>query len=517
MDKQTQSVVDRLVKDFPFYSENVLRIRPKEGGQSIPFKLNKAQLYIHKQIEEQLKRTGKVRKLILKGRQQGCSTYVGGRYYHKTSTRMGVNTFIFAHDSEASASLYSMVTNYYDESERALQPTLGAKNYNEMNFSKLKSGYKVGTAGTVGLGRSKTFQLVHWSEVAYSPNAADHAAGILQTVPDNDDTEIILESTANGEGDFFHTACMQAMSGLGDFELIFVPWYWQDEYVRKAEEIELEEDEREYLSLFGPDGLTVEHLVWRRAKVAEFQGDVRRFKREYPFTPEEAFEASDEESYIKALDIRKARNTKQIDSNAPLIFGVDPARLGKDSFAVCHRKGRTITKLHRYPKQRLDEAAEMLAKEIQQYKPYKVYIDCGGLGVGVYDILVGKGFSNIVVKVDFGARTVSDKDRHYNKTAEMFDRFKAWLADDPCSIDCGDAEGAAIQAQISSRKYKWVNNSQLRMESKDEVKKDLRQSPDDGDAVLLTFAEEIAGYNIYTPAMQMNQPLVLNRNFNVFE
>jgi hypothetical protein len=234
-------------------------------------------------------------------------------------------------------------------------------------------------------------------------------------------------------------------------------------------------------------------------------------------TPEEAFEASGEDSYVQALDIRKARNTPRVDSNAPLIFGVDPARLGGDRFAVCHRKGRTITKLHRYPQLRIDQSAEMLAREIEQYKPYKVYIDCGGLGVGIYDILVGKGYGNIVQKVDFGSRFVADKSRHYNKTAEMFDRFKAWLADEPASISCGDQEGAAIQAQISSRKYKWVNNSLLRMESKDEVKKDLRQSPDDGDSVLLTFAEEIANYNVYTPAMQMTRPIVMEHGFKLFE
>ena len=73
-----------------------------------------------------------------------------------------------------------------------------------MFFDKLDSGYKVGTAGTKGVGRSSTIQLFHGSEVAFWPHADAHAAGVLQAVPDVEGTEVILESTANGVGNLFH-------------------------------------------------------------------------------------------------------------------------------------------------------------------------------------------------------------------------------------------------------------------------------------------------------------------------
>ena len=80
--------VARLMEDFPTFAADNLKIRPKDGDLS-DLKFNKAQLYIHSEAEKQRKKTGRVRKVIVKGRQQGCSTYVEGRAYHYTAIRKG--------------------------------------------------------------------------------------------------------------------------------------------------------------------------------------------------------------------------------------------------------------------------------------------------------------------------------------------------------------------------------------------------------------------------------------------
>lgn len=493
------AIKHRLLTDLPYFAEHQLKIQPKGGGNAVPLVLNRAQAYLHERLEDQRRRTGKVRAIILKGRQQGCSTYVGGRYYHKTVSQHGRLTFIFAHDTAASESLYGMVQNYYDLSDHGFRPELGARNHKELLFPLLKSGYKVGTAGTKGLGRSKTFQMVHWSEVAYSPNADDHAAGILQTVADMPDTEIILESTANGEGDYFHLAAMQALAGIGDFELIFIPWYWQDEYKRpvpadfaleQSREDEEFTSEQEYYDLFAADGLTLEHLVWRRAKIAEFNGEVPRFLHEYPFTPEEAFAASSADSYITAMKIRKARNTPAIQSTAPMVFGVDPAALGGDKFRITHRQGRTCTKSYVLQPMYPHDSARRLAQDIEKYKPMRVNIDVGGLGIAVYGCLLDMGYGHIVHKVNFGG-AAADGENNYRYVDEMFRRAREWFDDGPVSITCDEKSAAAIQSEISGRKHKWHNNSQLRMEPKAEFKKRLKYSPDTGDSFILTFAEPL--------------------------
>ena len=506
----------QMLNDFPFFAEHQLKIRAKDGA-IIQFQLNKAQTYLQQRVDDQLKRTGKIRLAVLKGRQQGLSTFIGGYLYHRTIAKPGTLTFIFAHDSDGSGSLYQMVkTFYHDGVYDDLKPQLGTASQKEMSFPILKSSYKVGTAGTTGLGRSKTIQQLHWSEVAYSPNCEEHAMGIMQAVPDLPGTAVFLESTSNGQGDFFHRTCMQALSGQGDFELVFIPWYWQDEYKRaKPADWEMQLDEHELLASFSKDGLTEEHLVWRRHKIwSDFHGQIALFRREYPFTPSEAFEANDEESFIKAHTVRRARDASPIPTDAPLIFGVDPARLGGDKFRICHRKGRNVTALYALPPSDLEDSIRRLQEAIDKYKPAIVNIDCGGLGVAVYDRLRALGYGNIVRKVDFGA-SATNADRFRNKRAEMYAGIRDWLMDEPCAITLDAKTGDMLQSELAIVKAKWINNSQMIMIPKEEIKKELGYSPDSADAFALTFAQPIARTATQAGMQFMSAPVTRPVTWNV--
>ena len=224
--------------------------------------------------------------------------------------------------------------------------------------------------------------------------------------------------------------------------------------------------------------------------------------------------ASASEAYIKPMLIQRAIRTQRIQTTAPLVFGVDPARLGKDSFKVHHRKGRNSTKHEEYPSMRIDQSTARLIKDINKYKPQKVFIDAGGLGVGLYDNLVGAGYGKIAVKVDFGGSS-TEPDKNRNMVSEMFREARAWLEDLPCSMEMlKEKDAAAIQAQISARRYKWDRNSILNIESKDEFKREFGFSPDDGDAFLLTFAQEIAPSN---NDFNTNQTVVLEADWNPYD
>ena len=97
-----------------------------------------------------------------------------------------------------------MINRYHEHCPVFVKPATGAANAKELFFDKLDSGYKIGTAGTKGVGRSSTLQLFHGSEVAFWPNAESHAAGVLREVPHMPGTEVLPESTANGLGNYFH-------------------------------------------------------------------------------------------------------------------------------------------------------------------------------------------------------------------------------------------------------------------------------------------------------------------------
>jgi hypothetical protein len=117
----------RLMDEFPCYAPGCLKIRTKTGDV-LPLRLNRAQRYLHDRLEGQRAATGKVRALALKGRQQGISTYIGGRFYWKTTHGRGLRCFILTHEQDATNNLFSMVERYHDHCPAIVKPSTGASN-----------------------------------------------------------------------------------------------------------------------------------------------------------------------------------------------------------------------------------------------------------------------------------------------------------------------------------------------------------------------------------------------------
>lgn len=480
--------------DLKLYAAKCLSIRAKSGKVQ-QFRFNRAQEYIHDRLEEQKRLTGRVRALILKGRQQGCSTYVGGRYYHTTTLSKGIRTFILTHEDAATQNLFEMVNRYHEHCPKHIRPATGAANAKELFFSEIDSGYKVGTAGTKGVGRSSTIQLFHGSEVAFWPHAETHAAGVLQAVPDEDGTEVILESTANGIGNLFHQKWVDAERGIGDFIAIFVPWYWQDEYRKTLPNgWDMTQEEREYAALYGLDQ---EQICWRRNKIAELK-DANLFKQEYPATAAEAFQMSGHDSFIKPASVAVARKAEREESG-PLVIGFDPARFGDDGSAMARRRGRKVSKVERRYKLTTMEGAGWAKQVIDTEQPARFFIDTGGLGVGVYDRLVEMGYGETVRPVNFGGAPLEPPQigadgkeiggGPVNRRAEIWMKSRDWL-DQEGGVDIPDSD--TLQADACGPGYKYDSNSRIQLESKESMRSRGVPSPDEWDAVALTFAEPVA-------------------------
>lgn len=476
----------KLHENFEFFAEYILKIRSKDGDIT-PFKLNRAQKYINDSINDQIRRTGKVRKIILKGRQQGCSTYTEGRFYWKTINNYGVRAFILTHEEEATRNLYEMVQRYYENTIEPMRPTRSVSNAKELIFAKLDSGYRIGTARNKGVGRSSTIQYFHGSEVAFWQYAEEHAKGILQAIPDTKNTEVILESTANGVGNYFYNVWDMAERGISSFECIFIPWYWQEEYRMQVpkEGLKLTEEEQELIKLYNLD---YEQVVWRRNKIVDLSsGGIngeKAFNQEYPFTANEAFLASKEdEVFIESDLVRGARRAESVQEVGALFVGVDPARFGDDRTAIIRRKGRVAYKLQYYVKKDTMEVTGLVHKIIKDEKPEKVFVDVGGLGAGIVDRLRELGYYDIVIPVNGGEKPL-EPDKYLNKRAEMWGEMKEWLRDAPVKIP----DDNTLHTDLCSLLYKFDSKTRLLLESKADMKKRGLSSPDGGDALGLTFA-----------------------------
>jgi hypothetical protein len=332
--------------------------------------------------------------------------------------------------------------------------------------------------------------------VAFWPNAATHAAGVIQAVPDIPGTEIILESTANGLGNYFHSTWQEAEAGLSDYQAIFVPWYWQDEYRKPVNQyFPLDKEETEYQQAYGLD---LEQMAWRRAKITELK-DPLLFKQEYPATAAEAFQTTGHDSYIKPDSVLKARKN-QVEGIGPLIIGADPARYGDDRFSIAWRKGRRVMRVESKAKIDTVEGANWIKSIIDKEKPARVFIDVGGIGAGVVDILHswGEPYKSIVVPINFGSEPQepeeilpdgTKKPGPRNRRAEMWKRSKEWLAH-VSGVQIPDTD--SLQADACSTGYKYDMQSRLVLQSKEEMRTKGIRSPDEWDAVALTFAEPVA-------------------------
>ncbi len=309
----------KLKNDRRWYMENFLKIRNKKA-ELVPLNLNEAQVIINDIIDD-CERNNKLKRfIVLKARQMGVSTLFEGLIFHNTANNEHVNSLIVAHEESASTNLFNMSKLFYECLPEVIRPMKKYSNGRILSFENpenddkikeknpgLRSKISIATAGAGEVGRSATLHNLHTSEVAFFPNAQITMLGLLQSVPDEMNTMVILESTANGVGGWFHSMWQKAVKGESDFIPIFLPWFIDSTYVREfrsEEEKEAFIDEvnsttlnpkgdviRTYeYELMHKYGLTYEQLNWRKYTIQnKCEGDEDLFMQEYPSTPEEAF------------------------------------------------------------------------------------------------------------------------------------------------------------------------------------------------------------------------------------
>ena len=466
------------VYDLVEFAPSFFKIADK-SGQLTAFEFNRAQKLVHAKLEEQLSRLGYVRANIFKGRQQGISTYISGRYFHKSLTLPGTQAFILTHMGDATRSLFAMTKRFNLNLPPGLAPKADKDNENQLLFNKLNSGYRVGTAGSKEIGRSMTNQLMHLSEYAFYDNHIEIKRGIEQTVADIPGTEKIKESTANGIANAFYLD-------------------WQDEYTRSAEGMTLTDEEKDWMQLYAEDGLTARHLAWRRNKLSDFDGDYSQkckgFSQEYPFTDEEAFLNSITDTFITVEPVQRARKA-QVESDSALLLGVDPARGGNDKSAIIRRRGRKAYKCETFQGLDTMQLVGKIKQIIDTERPHKVFIDCIGIGAGVVDRLHEMGYECVVgVNV---ARAANNPDQFLNLRAELWHDMRDWFNQDmPVQIP----DDPDMQKELCGLGYDYNSSGRLVIESKKDARKRGMNSPDKADALMITFAYgQHAGTSSYQP------------------
>lgn len=494
---ELQVIHERLNNDLRYFFREAPIMVLDKRGQLVNFRLNRAQEHIHECLEKQKRETGMIRALILKGRQEGCSLYLTARNYHRVSRTPGVSALLISHEGKATDHLFSMIKRYQKYVHPALKPEEAAANRNQLKLASLESQFCVGTAGNEDIGRSSTNQVFHWSEGAYTDNAEAIQDGAMQTVPDIAGTEIIIESTANGPNGLFYNMCQDALHHRGKYQLIFVPWWWMEEYAETQDGgSELTEEETEYATQnLGEYSQKDQRLkvLWRRNKILEFSGGggfekgVRKFRQVYPANPIEAFQASGDR-LIQGGAITAARKSVITDEGAPIIMGVDSAGGGVDSdrTILTFRQGRHFTDFIAIPRQpNMDMAvAGVCIREINRRGVAMCFVDVG-YGHGTVDRMHELGYRRVVQGVGFGEGAMRP-DVYMNKRSEMIIAVADWV--NAGSVRIPDSDEVHSDLAVMPLDNTTSNGLRYIVPKKDIKKLHNGKSTDIYDALALTFA-----------------------------
>lgn len=360
--------------DDLLFFRDCLVIRDHDTSQLLPFVLNKGQQILHNIAEKQKAETGRVRIVLLKSRRFGGSTYVEGRFYKKTTFDMNRNTFIVAHEEDATTTLFRMAQLFQEKNP--YQPSVLASNAKELRFdvtpqdykkgkSGLKSEYRLATAKNAEAGRSQGIHFLHISEEGmFGSNARDLLTGLIQCVPKPPAyTEIWRESTAKGFGNTFQEAVFKTFcegkypyyeengqtfawkNTVSDWTLVFIPWNIiekykmeipkneRDGFIKKINEKIFDANslkwvDSEELTIKKKFRLSYEQLYWRKWTIEnDCQGSLDVFNQEYPLTVESAFLSTGSNVFDKALCDELEANCREPDAVGDIVRNTGRSRL----------------------------------------------------------------------------------------------------------------------------------------------------------------------------------------------
>ena len=307
--KSIRTVADykrlRFRHDFEFWAFTCVKIKDKSSGKLIPFRLNDPQRKLLRLMESQRRAGQPVRVILLKARQWGGSTLVQiYMAWHQTVLSRNCHSLICAHVKDTAAAIrgiYSrMLENYprdmWDgEKPPAFHPYERSQNIREIDGRGCC--VTIGTSERPESVRGNDFALAHLSEVAFwsnTPTATPEQfiSAICGSVNSTPGTLIVLESTANGMGNYFHREWLKASKGLSDKAPLFVAWYEIDIYRRQVNDpAKLLREMDDYEWRLWQMGLTLEMINWYHHKRREYHSPAQ-MHAEYPTTPVEAFAAT---------------------------------------------------------------------------------------------------------------------------------------------------------------------------------------------------------------------------------
>ena len=357
----------RAKHDYLYFAEAYWRIRPKDFGDDIPFRLRAIQVELLMEMEEQRLAGKPIRVIVLKARQLGVSTFVDSYMgWYQIMWEKSKDSLIVGHQSDSTVEVEDMYTKainalpdflFYEmgkKYEYAGKPKItGSKTRNISHIPARNCKIKMGSSVNPESARGGSSALIHYTEVAFWQETAKlNPRNIIKAATSatggKPGTMVIIESTPNGQN-FFKDECDRAVAvddygnKLSSFTLCFITW-WKtklyfiqlptshatsgsasthatsgspaDELPTLAEFaqqlIERREDKKNgwaYLYWLWTIGATLEGIYWYMVTRKDYQSD-DDMQQEFPSDPIEAFKYSGTLEYDLYLCEKRKKTCK---------------------------------------------------------------------------------------------------------------------------------------------------------------------------------------------------------------
>jgi hypothetical protein len=325
--------------DFRYYAENYHVIGSEEEEFKTLYPFWDSQEIFYGKIKDLQDRKLPAKVIVLKARQLGLSTISEALIFHKTIFREGCNTLVVAQDPGQADYQFGMARTAYDSLPWWMRPearyeakgrylVFDRKDPMErITNPGLKSQIFVEAANKMtGVAVGRTVHAAHMSEISNWQNDEVLAEQIFPSMNASDELAI-MESTARGRKNFWHTFWTAAWEGKVDWTPVFIEFFRVRKYslpIPEGLKFTPTEDEKVLRNKVEEKTnirISDEQFYWRRKKMEEFaslQGNEFKFYQEYPSaTWMEAFQGSG----ICAFNRRKLQLILETQCVNPLYYG----------------------------------------------------------------------------------------------------------------------------------------------------------------------------------------------------
>lgn len=322
-----------------------------KNSMTVPFFLNEAQrklvdiINTDKELYKQ-KKTNHLKYLILKGRQQGITSFINAYAVASAITTPNFSGYTLADSSDNAEDIFNDKGKYYfDNLPERLKPSTKYNTRRELDFNNdkgkgLNSKWRVATANNKDAGRSKTLNFFHGSEVAFWDNFEALRVGLEEAFTKS--CIVLFETTANGYNDF-----KTLWDKDNNYKSLFFEWWITEEYNLYFESKSIEEEfinRIKSATTKEPDDVLSESWVFSRLKwlyevknvtdynklywyYNKWRDKGEDIKQEYPCTPDEAFLASGRNYFAVSEVLQRLDKVKDIQPKKAYFtyeFGTDP-------------------------------------------------------------------------------------------------------------------------------------------------------------------------------------------------